>query len=122
MTIRRKDSAPNLPRKLTPTEVRAKVVEEILSTERDYVHNLENIVEVSIHACACITCMSEWDAVYAHVYVPLLPRAKKSTSLCCYIIHDIVVPDSVIVEVTSNSGSPTTRQNYHWRLSLGFDN
>ena len=52
MTIRRKDSAPNLPRKLTPTEVRAKVVEEILSTERDYVHNLENIVEVSIHACA----------------------------------------------------------------------
>lgn len=49
MTIRRKDSAPNLPRKLTPTEVRAKVVEEILSTERDYVRNLEDIVEVSAY-------------------------------------------------------------------------
>ena len=49
MTIRRKDSAPNLPRKLTPTEVRAKVVEEILNTERDYVRNLEDIVEVSMH-------------------------------------------------------------------------
>ena len=46
MTIRRKDSAGSLPRKLTPTEVRAKVVEEILNTERDYVQNLENIVEV----------------------------------------------------------------------------
>ena len=49
MTIRRKDSAPSLPRKLTPTEVRSKVVEEILNTERDYVHNLENIIEV----CMC---------------------------------------------------------------------
>ena len=49
MTIRRKDSAPNLPRKLTPTEVRAKVVEEILNTERDYVRNLEDIVEVSMY-------------------------------------------------------------------------
>ena len=48
MTIRRKDSAPSLPRKLTPTEVRAKVVEEILNTERDYVHSLEDIIEVSI--------------------------------------------------------------------------
>ena len=46
MTIRRKDSAPSLPRKLTPTEVRAKVVEEILNSERDYVHNLEDIIEV----------------------------------------------------------------------------
>ena len=46
MTIRRKDSAPCLPHKLTPTEVRAKVVEEILNTERDYVHNLEDIIEV----------------------------------------------------------------------------
>ena len=51
MTIRRKDSAPNLPRKLTPTEVRAKVVEEILNTERDYVRNLEDIVEVSMYMC-----------------------------------------------------------------------
>ena len=56
MTIRRKDSAPNLPRKLTPTEVRAKVVEEILNTERDYVRNLENIVEVSMY-------------MYIHVHV-----------------------------------------------------
>ena len=54
MTIRRKDSAPNLPRKLTPTEVRAKVVEEILNTERDYVRNLEDIVEVSIVVYTCI--------------------------------------------------------------------
>ena len=62
MTIRRKDSAPNLPRKLTPTEVRAKVVEEILNTERDYVRNLEDIVEVSVLVYVhCYTCILEWD-------------------------------------------------------------
>ena len=58
MTIRRKDSAPSLPRKLTPTEVRSKVVEEILNTERDYVHNLENIIEVCDivgHVCTVYT-------------------------------------------------------------------
>ena len=47
MTIRRKDSAPSLPRKLTANEVRAKVIEEILNTERDYVKHLEDIIEVS---------------------------------------------------------------------------
>ena len=36
-----------MPRKLTPAEVRAKVVEEILNTERDYVKHLEDIIEVS---------------------------------------------------------------------------
>ena len=46
MTIRRKDSAPALPKKLSPPEVRAKIVEEILNTERDYVQHLEDIVEV----------------------------------------------------------------------------
>ena len=43
---RRKDSCPTMPRKLTPTEVRSKVVEEILNTERDYVKHLEDIIEV----------------------------------------------------------------------------
>ena len=47
MTIRRRDTAPNIPKKLSPSEVRAKVVEEILNTERDYVQHLEDIVEVS---------------------------------------------------------------------------
>ena len=42
-----RDTAPNIPRKLSPSEVRAKVVEEILNTERDYVQHLEDIVEVS---------------------------------------------------------------------------
>jgi hypothetical protein len=46
MTIRRRDSVQSMPRKLTPTEVRSKVVEEILNTERDYVKHLEDIVEV----------------------------------------------------------------------------
>ncbi len=46
MTIRRKDTAPPQPKKLSPAEVRAKVVEEILNTERDYVRHLGDIVEV----------------------------------------------------------------------------
>lgn len=46
VTIRRKDTTPSVPRKLSPKEVRAKVVEEILNTERDYVRNLEDIMEV----------------------------------------------------------------------------
>ena len=49
MTIRRKDSTPSQPRKLTSAEVRAKVIEEILNTERDYVKHLEDIIEVSNH-------------------------------------------------------------------------
>lgn len=48
MTIRRKDSAPSQPRKLTSNEVRAKVIEEILNTERDYVKHLEDIIEVCL--------------------------------------------------------------------------
>jgi Rho guanine nucleotide exchange factor 4 len=51
MTIRRKDSCPSLPRKLTPTEVRSKVVEEILNTERDYVKHLEDIIEGFLKKC-----------------------------------------------------------------------
>ncbi len=47
MTIRRKDTAPAHPKKLSPAEVRAKVVEEVLNTERDYVRHLGDIVEVS---------------------------------------------------------------------------
>ena len=46
MTIRRKDSTPSLPVKLSHPQVRAKIVEEILNTERDYVGNLQNIIEV----------------------------------------------------------------------------
>ena len=43
---RRRDSVQSMPRKLTPSEVRSKVVEEILNTERDYVKHLEDIIEV----------------------------------------------------------------------------
>ena len=43
---RRKDSCPSMPQKLTPAEVRSKVVEEILNTERDYVQHLKDIIEV----------------------------------------------------------------------------
>ena len=46
MTIRRRDSVSSIPKKLSPSEVRAKVVDEILNTERDYVRHLEDIVEV----------------------------------------------------------------------------
>ena len=46
---RRKDSCPSMPRKLTPSEVRAKVVEEILNTERDYVKHLDDIIEVRVN-------------------------------------------------------------------------
>lgn len=47
MTIRRKDpSSSSLPVKLTPKQVRAKIIEEIISTERDYVKHLEDIIEV----------------------------------------------------------------------------
>ena len=44
-TIRRNQQE-NAPRKLSPQEVRAKVVEEILCTEKEYVQSLEDIVEV----------------------------------------------------------------------------
>lgn len=46
LTIRRKDGSNAEPKKLSPLEVRAKVVEEILNTERDYVTHLRDIVEV----------------------------------------------------------------------------
>ena len=46
LTIRRKDGSNSEPKKLSPLEVRAKVVEEILNTERDYVNHLRDIVEV----------------------------------------------------------------------------
>ena len=46
-TIRRNQQE-NAPRKLSPQEVRAKVVEEIFSTEREYVESLEDIVEVGM--------------------------------------------------------------------------
>ncbi len=47
MTIRRKDpSSSSIPQKLTPEQVRAKIIEEIVSTERDYVKHLEDIIEV----------------------------------------------------------------------------
>ena len=61
MTIRRKDSMSSIsPRKLTPKEVRGKIVEEILNTETAYVQHLEDIVEVSIDRTregACKECM-----------------------------------------------------------------
>lgn len=46
-TIRRNQQQ-SAPRKLSPQEVRAKVVEEILCTEREYVQSLEDIVEVGM--------------------------------------------------------------------------
>ena len=46
-TIRRNQQE-NAPRKLSPQEVRAKVVEEILCTEKEYVQSLEDIVEVGM--------------------------------------------------------------------------
>lgn len=46
-TIRRNQQE-NAPRKLSPHEVRSKVVEEIFSTEREYVGSLEDIVEVGV--------------------------------------------------------------------------
>jgi hypothetical protein len=47
MTIRRKDpSSSSIPVKLSPEQVRAKIIEEILSTEQDYVKHLEDIIEV----------------------------------------------------------------------------
>ena len=49
MTIRKKDAG-DFPRKLTPTQVRARCVKEILSTERDYVQHLEDIVQVRMES------------------------------------------------------------------------
>lgn len=46
LTIRRKDGSNAEPKKLSPLEVRAKIVEEILNSERDYVNHLRDIVEV----------------------------------------------------------------------------
>ncbi len=48
MTIRRRDSIVMAPRKLSPKEVRGKIIEEILNTERDYVKHLEDIIEVGV--------------------------------------------------------------------------
>lgn len=45
-TIRKRDSG-DLPRHLTPSEIRAKCIEEILNTEKIYVQHLQDIVEVS---------------------------------------------------------------------------
>ncbi len=57
MTIRRKDSGPSQPRKLTSNEVRAKVIEEILNTERDYVKHLEDIIEVCMFVGVYSNCL-----------------------------------------------------------------
>ena len=46
MTIRRRDSIVGVPRRLSSKEVRGKIVEEILNTEKDYVNHLEDIIEV----------------------------------------------------------------------------
>lgn len=54
MTIRRKDpSESSLSVKLSPEQVRAKIVEEIVNTERDYVRHLEDIIEVSCKLGYC---------------------------------------------------------------------
>ena len=51
MTIRRRDSTPSLPQKLSPEQIRAKIVEEIINTERVYVRHLEDIIEVFSSIC-----------------------------------------------------------------------
>lgn len=47
MTITRRESVSDFPRKLTPAQIRARCVQEILTTERDYVQHLEDIIEVT---------------------------------------------------------------------------
>ena len=51
-TIRKRDSG-DLPRCLTPEEIRAKCIEEILHTEIDYVQHLHDIVEVKKEYVLC---------------------------------------------------------------------
>lgn len=51
-TIRKRDSG-DLPRCLTPEEIRAKCIEEILHTEIDYVQHLHDIVEVKKEYVPC---------------------------------------------------------------------
>jgi hypothetical protein len=50
-TIRRNQQE-SAPRKLSPQEVRAKVVEEILNTEREYIRSLEDITEGYLQRCS----------------------------------------------------------------------
>ena len=48
MTITRRATLHERPRKLTSTEVRARCVQEILTTERQYVQHLQDIIEVHV--------------------------------------------------------------------------
>ena len=76
MTIRRKDSTPSLPVKLSHPQVRAKIVEEILNTERDYVGNLQNIIEVGaggaldnkLWVVLTLTCVPCAHCMHIHVH------------------------------------------------------
>ena len=50
-TIQKRDSI-IIPRRLTPCEIRARCVEELITTEAQYVEHLGNIIEVS-HVTQC---------------------------------------------------------------------
>jgi len=60
MTIRRRDSIVAAPRKLSPKEVRGKIVEEILNTEKAYVQQLEDIIDVSGVSVVCMFSRARW--------------------------------------------------------------
>ena len=47
MTITKRSTS-DFPRRLTSIEIRAKCIEEILTTEREYVQHLKDIVEVFV--------------------------------------------------------------------------
>ncbi len=47
MTITKRSTS-DFPRRLTSIEIRAKCIEEILTTEREYVQHLRDIVEVFV--------------------------------------------------------------------------
>ena len=56
-TVRRASTEGLLDKKLSRSEYRAKIVEEIVSTERTYVKYLEDVVEVMCKTLCVVFCM-----------------------------------------------------------------